>query len=325
VFATLRQRHYLGLFALSLVIAAVCAAAGTWQIARFEWKRHTNHDLRTNNHDQADPVASVLGPAADPTSTGKLQQFRHVTATGTYLDHDEVLVRGQSVGGDVGYLILTPLKTADGTFLVVRGFVQQTAQARDTPTVSPAPEGTVTVTARLEATETRSDQFGKLPNNQVESINDIDQAQRLNTPVWPAYGELLAGQPGTAGLTTIPDPDLSNPAGGADEPQHAAYVVQWYLFGGLALALPFVLAAAERRREAEEDAVAAEEANTTPATRRSESTASEPMAPAASTRPPAQGEAVGAAPEQGQSRVSIMRANRRKRRDDRDDRLAGRS
>jgi hypothetical protein len=45
---------------------------------------------------------------------------------------------------------------------------------------------------------------------------------------------------------------MSNPAGGAEEPQHAAYVVQWYLFAALALAMPFVLAAAERRRDAED-------------------------------------------------------------------------
>jgi hypothetical protein len=68
--------------------------------------------------------------------------------------------------------------------------------------------------------------------------------------VWPAYGVLIGGQPGTESLTVIPNPDLSNPAGGAVEPQHAAYVVQWFLFAALALAAPFVLATAERRRDA---------------------------------------------------------------------------
>ncbi|MGI8666990.1 MAG: hypothetical protein ACR2N4_13305, partial [Jatrophihabitans sp.] len=78
-----------------------------------------------------------------------------------------------------------------------------------------------------------------------------EQASRIGAPVWDGYGELLAGQPGGAGLKLIPAPDLSNPAGGAEEPQHAAYVVQWYLFGLLALAAPFILAAAERRRDEE--------------------------------------------------------------------------
>ena len=53
--------------------------------------------------------------------------------------------------------------------------------------------------------------------------------------------------PRASGLTTIPDPDLSNPAGGAVEPQHAAYVIQWYLFALLALAAAPVMARAESR------------------------------------------------------------------------------
>ena len=58
----------------------------------------------------------------------------------------------------------------------------------------------------------------------------------------------MSSQPGTAGLIQIPAPDLSNPAGGAIEPQHLAYVIQWFLFAALALAAPFVMARAETRR-----------------------------------------------------------------------------
>ncbi len=45
----------------------------------------------------------------------------------------------------------------------------------------------------------------------------------------------------------LPAPDLSNPAGGAVEPQHLAYVIQWYLFALLALAAPFLIARHEVR------------------------------------------------------------------------------
>lgn len=253
VLATLRQRRYLGLFGVALLIAVVCGLAGTWQIARFEQKHRANHELRTNNNDRVDPVAVALGPASAPTSTGALQKFRHINATGQYLTAQQTLVRGQTVDSDVGYLVLTPLRTESGVLLVVRGFVTQTGIADSTPTVAPAPTGTVTVTARLEAADNTPDRFGALPGNQVESVNAAAQARRIGSPVWNAYAELLVGQPGTAGVKVIPTPDLSNPAGGADEPQHAAYVVQWYLFGGLALAAPFVLAVAERRRDAEDD------------------------------------------------------------------------
>jgi hypothetical protein len=58
---------------------------------------------------------------------------------------------------------------------------------------------------------------------------------------------LTSGQPGTSGVTVLPDPDLSNPAGGAYEWQHFAYIIQWYLFALLALAAPFAISRTEVR------------------------------------------------------------------------------
>ncbi|UQX87308.1 SURF1 family protein [Jatrophihabitans telluris] len=260
--STLRQRRYYGLIAACLVVATVCLLAGTWQIARFDQKRSANHLLRSNNGDPAVDVSAALGPVGSATNTGKTARFRHVTATGTYLRQHEVLVRGQTVGdsgnedsagtgSSVGYLVVTPLQTRNGILLIVRGFIEQTGSAADTPKAPAAPTGTVTVEARLEPASIKPDKLGKLPGNQVDSLNVADTAARLGAPVWNGYAELLSGQPGTAGLIAIPNPSMSNPAGGAQVPQHAAYVVQWYLFAGLALALPFVLAAAERRRDAD--------------------------------------------------------------------------
>jgi len=306
----LRRPRYLGLIGISLVVAIVCIGLGTWQIDRFKEKRSANHELLTNNKDKVANVTSVLGPAADPVSNGKAQEFRHVTATGTYLGQHEVLVRGQTVSSTVGYLVLTPLKTSGGVLLVVRGFVEQTSAAAMTPKVPAAPGGTVTVTARLEPASTRTDHLGRLPNNQVESINPTDQAARLGEPVWNGYAELLAGQPGGAGLTTIPDPDLSNPAGGADEPQHAAYVLQWYLFAGLALAAPLVLASAEQRHQQ-----AADDPDPNTGT-------GAPAQPPADQGSPAAAAAV--AGDRSEARPSV-RESRRARKAALDDRLAGKS
>jgi cytochrome oxidase assembly protein ShyY1 len=253
VLRTLRQPRYLGLFGLMLVLASVCGTAGTWQIYRFEQKRAANHHLRADDRDVPVDIGAALGPATSPTSDGRAEKFRPVTATGSYLAAKQTLLRGQTVDGDVGYLVLTPLRTAHGVLLVARGFVPQTGPAESSPSVAPAPTGSVTVTARLQPADGRTDKFGQLPGQQVDSVNTAQQAGRIGSPVWPGYAELLAGQPGTAGLQVIPGPDLSNPAGGAEEPQHAAYVVQWYLFGLLALAAPFVMAAAEQRRVEESE------------------------------------------------------------------------
>jgi cytochrome oxidase assembly protein ShyY1 len=258
VLTTLRQPRYLGLFALMVLLATVCGLAGTWQIFRFEQKHDANHRLRSDARDVPVPISDVLGPAAAPTSNGQSQKFRIVSATGSYLPDHQTLLRGQSTDtNNIGYLVITPLRTSEGVLLVARGFVTQNNAADTSPPVPAAPTGPVTVSARLQPGSTSRDRFGELPGTQVETVNSTDQASRIGAQVWNGYAELLPGQAGGSGLQAIPAPDLSNPAGGAEEPQHLAYVVQWYLFGLLALSAPFVMARADRKREAAPEAGAA--------------------------------------------------------------------
>lgn len=254
---TLRQPRYAALGALMVVVAIVCVAAGTWQIARFEQKRHENDALRTNAHRStasASDVLPLVGQRTAPSS--KDVQFRTVQATGTYDESGQTLVRSRTLGDDTGFLVVTPLRTAGPTLLVVRGFAGLTTSGR-TPVPTSPPAGRVTVIVRVQAPESRNDAAAQLPDHQVESINPRQQAARLGGEVYNGYADLKSGQPGVTGLHAIPAPDLSNPAGGALEPQHFAYVVQWYLFALLALAAPFAMARAEtrHRREEEFDAV----------------------------------------------------------------------
>jgi cytochrome oxidase assembly protein ShyY1 len=258
VLRTLREPRYAALAVVMAIVAIGCVAAGTWQIARFQQKVHENDALRANAHratTAVDDVLPLLGPAGAPSDDDV--EFRAVTATGTYDLDAQSLVRNRTVHDDTGYLVLTPLRTANGTLLVVRGFVVSPASG-GTPSPPAPPAGIVTITARTHAPETRHDAAAQLTNHQVESINPSEQATRLGGgAIYDGYAELEAHQPGTDGLTAVPKPDLSNPAGGALEPQHFAYVIQWYLFAILALAAPFVMARAETRQRPVEDIDAA--------------------------------------------------------------------
>ncbi len=226
-----------------LVIATVCVLLGLWQLARLTEKHRTNIDLRHNAHAAPVPVTALLHPASATAVPRRVEvQFRRVTATGTYDGAHQSLLRNQTINGDTGYLVLTPLRHDGMTLLVVRGFITGPSAT----VVAPAPpSGQVTITARVWPSNTVPDHAAKLPHGQVESINAAEQAQRLGPTVLGGYAELLDGQPGGAGLTTIPPPDLSNPAGGAPEVQHLAYVIQWFLFAALAVAAPIVMARAE--------------------------------------------------------------------------------
>jgi cytochrome oxidase assembly protein ShyY1 len=248
VLRTLRQPRYATLGVLMLIVAIGCVAAGTWQIARFQQKLHENDALQTNAHRGSvgvDEVLPLVGRGRTPSDDAV--EFRAVTATGRYDAAGQTLVRSRTVGDSTGFLVLTPLRTGAGTLLIVRGFVAQPTSG-GVPDPGAPPAGTVTVTARVHPPESRHDAADQLTQHQVESINPREQAARLGGgPIYNGYAELEPREAGTSGLTALPNPDLSNPAGGALEPQHFAYVVQWYLFAVLALAAPFAMARAETR------------------------------------------------------------------------------
>jgi cytochrome oxidase assembly protein ShyY1 len=246
----LRQPRYAALSALMLLVAIVCVSAGTWQIARLATKADANHELRTNAHAGAVAVAELLPLVGDPAGRPASHriEFRQLTATGTYDGANQSLVRNRDVNGDTGWFVLTPLRTADGALLVARGFISESStRAGAAPAIPAAPIGTVTITARAHPADTGTDKAAQLTGGQVEAINPAEQQSRFGAPMFDGYGALESGQPGSAGLAAIPGPDLSNPAGGAVEPQHLAYIVQWYLFAALALAAPVVMARSENR------------------------------------------------------------------------------
>ncbi len=248
VLTTLRQPRYAALGALMLLVALVCVGAGTWQIARFEQKRHENDYLRANAHAPTARVGAVLPlVGAGPAPSSRAVEFRQVRVTGTYDAAGQTLVRSRTDGDDTGFLVVTPLRTSTATLLVVRGFVAVPA-AGGVPTPGAAPSGPVTITARARGPETRHDAAALLADHQVESINPGEQAHRLGGPLYNGYVQLQSGQPGTAGVRALGQPNLSNPAGGALEPQHFAYVIQWYLFAALALAAPVVMARSETKQ-----------------------------------------------------------------------------
>lgn len=248
VFATLRQPRYAALGTLMIVVALVCVACGVWQVYRFEGKHDANEHLRRNaklDATSSSAVLPVVGHGAAPSRDAI--EYRQLRVTGRYDSADQTLVRGRTDGDDTGFLVLTPLRTGGATLLVVRGFLAQPTTGA-IPAAPRPPSGRVTITARAQVPETRNDQFTALSERQVQSINPAQQAGRIGGAVYNGYAQLEAGQPGSEGLTDLERPDLSNPAGGALEPQHFAYVIQWFLFAVLALAAPFAMARAENKR-----------------------------------------------------------------------------
>jgi cytochrome oxidase assembly protein ShyY1 len=237
------------LAALMIVVAGLCILAGTWQISRYQQSVRDNNRLDDNAHAAAVALTTSLVPlvGSGPAPSREAIRFRTVTTTGRFLDGAAEFVRDQSLNGTSGYWVLNALRTQDGVLLVVRGFVADNGQGGPPPAVSPPPSGPVTIEGRLQTTTSKNDGASELTDGVLESINPTQQAARLDAPVFDTYATLIAGSPGTEGVTALPRPDLSNPAGGAYEPQHFAYIIQWYIFALLALAVPFAISRSEVR------------------------------------------------------------------------------
>jgi surfeit locus 1 family protein len=105
---------------VAVLFFVLFVALGTWQVKRRIWKLDLIARVEQRVH--APPVASPA-PAQWPSVTAAADEYRHVTATGTFLDGSQTLVQAVTDLG-AGYWVLTPLQSSDGSIVLVnRGFV----------------------------------------------------------------------------------------------------------------------------------------------------------------------------------------------------------
>lgn len=137
------QRRVVSLTLGSLVAFAVLCGLGTWQIQRLHWKEGLI----------AERTAATSGaPVALPRSLDDARSldFHRIEARGQFLYDHEIPVHGiERQGGAAGYLLMTPLRLADGAaVLVERGWVP--TEKRDAATRAAGnPPGTVSVDGLL--------------------------------------------------------------------------------------------------------------------------------------------------------------------------------
>lgn len=221
------SRRWAGYLALTMLFAAVCSGLGVWQLARRDEALTELFKIDSNFDSEPLPVAEVL---PDLTAFDESQKWTPVELTGTYLVNDEMLARNRPLNVTPGFEVLTPLLLADGTvFIVDRGWLP-TGEEQDAPdTVPEPPSGTVTVVARLKASE--PDLPGRTASgDQVATINLTTIAERLDQPIYTgAYGLMDTEIPAA---TEARPTAVLKPA--HDEGPHLSYAFQWFVFGLLA-------------------------------------------------------------------------------------------
>jgi cytochrome oxidase assembly protein ShyY1 len=187
-----------------IVYAGGCAAGVIWQSQLGQQIAQFNATVSRNFDATAVPLDGVL-PSLGAYSAS--EQWKPVTATGTYDVSKQVYVRDRTCGDDTGFEVLTPLRMPTGrVFVIDRGCVASSSTNPNNPTTTaPPPAGTVTVTARIVAAEAAkgtvvaSEADQSEVGNQVDSIDLGQIAPRLGAPTYTgAYGLLVSQQPTAA-------------------------------------------------------------------------------------------------------------------------------
>jgi surfeit locus 1 family protein len=107
------------LLAFALLAGAGFFALGVWQVHRLAWKEALIARVERNVHGAPVPAPG----AAQWARITPEDEYRRVRATGRFDYQHEVQVAATTELG-AGYWVLTPLRTADGSWLFVnRGFV----------------------------------------------------------------------------------------------------------------------------------------------------------------------------------------------------------
>lgn len=248
---------------LVLTLVVVMVNLGLWQLHRLDQKRDLNALIESRTEAPVRPVDEVLPASADFDDADEVV-FRPVTATGSYLAEDEVVVRGRSYEGRSGAWILTPLRLDDGTAVVVnRGWVPLQAGLEVQPEWAP-PAGEVRVEGLLVETQTRG-RFGSI-DPEGERLDELARAdvgriqQQVDVDLVPAVLQLDQQDPAQPGdfPVAVGRPSL-------DEGPHLNYAGQWFIFSAIAaVGYGLILRRVARSRSAASADAAAEAPATGP-------------------------------------------------------------
>ena len=226
------------LFAITVaLLAALAWRLGVWQFHRLEARKESNAIIERNLAGVPAPVDQVL---ALGRPVDKQDQWRRVTATGTYDAADSIIVRYQTRSGAAGVDVVVPLVTASGTALLVdRGWVAAENRAADVSDVPAPPTGTVTVTGWVRTDATGSST--QVDDRSARSISSSAIGAAIDTPVYGGFVDLESESPAPATAPTATEmPELDNGP-------HFFYGLQWWFFALLAIFGFFYLAYDEWR------------------------------------------------------------------------------
>ena len=227
-----RWMSRLGYAALTIAAVALFITAGNWQRDRMRGKQALRE--RFDAASAAQPVR-----LADLHAHGDWAalRFQPVVAAGEFDAPRQIFIDNRVQAGTAGYEVVAPLALDDGRrVLVDRGWVAQGRTRAELPEVPP-PAGRVSVRGRINIPATGYFELSSEPPRGAlwQHLDPAKFARATGVDVLPIVIEQTApAAPGDSLVRDRPAPDF-----GVD--QHKIYMVQWYSFAALAVAIWILL------------------------------------------------------------------------------------
>jgi cytochrome oxidase assembly protein ShyY1 len=204
---------------LALVMAVLFVGLGVWQLARNSHK----HELVARER------AAYAEPAPDVSTAGtSARDGARAEARGTFDPAHETVLRNQVRNDSVGVDVLTPLRLADGTAVLVdRGWVR--ASAANGVNTGPPPGGTAFVHGLVHTSNPLSaqDTVDHLADGRL-AVPRVDLAtigRTLPYRLLPVWIEAQAIEPTPRGnAPALPRPPPPDPV------NHLEYAIEWFAF-----------------------------------------------------------------------------------------------
>lgn len=221
-------RHPAWLLVATVVVAALTARLGLWQLDRAAQKIALQTQIDQRRAEPSLP-ADALPVTADQAEAAV---HRLITVTGTWRPAQTVYLDNRQMQARVGFIVVTPLALADGSaVLVQRGFEARDFMDRSQVRLPPTPDGPVAVTGRLARDPARLYEFSDAASGPIRQNLEIDAfARETGLALRPVT--LLQEPPAPAdGLQR----DWPRPA--ADVQKHYGYAAQWFALCALSVGL----------------------------------------------------------------------------------------
>ena len=234
--------------AVAVAFAVLCGYLSNWQFSRNAERAELLATVERNYDAPAVQLGEVLAPGA---TLNAADQWRPVRLQGSYLPEHQVLARNRAHGGTSAFEVLVPFRASDGRILLIdRGWLRPGATSPQPDAIPAAPDGEVTVTARLRPGELlpRSGRT-EAPTGQVPTINLplIAEQTGLGAALEPgAYG-LLASENPAPDQRPQPLPAPSEESG-----PYLSYAIQWILFAVMGFVFIGYVIRSERGRRGNE-------------------------------------------------------------------------